>query len=205
MKKNLNIFYVLVLFLGDFTLYFLSFKLSYFIRFYWHPFISIFPPVKGIPDWILYLNFFKLTAVLWVISFLFTKVYAKYFLTAMDEFVVVLKGTTFSTLLFMAMTFIYREVEFSRIAISMIWLTSSMLIYLWHEIFKVIFQLFFRRFHNALIITNSENVDLIKKLLRKNKYIKPYFLMQFENIEDIFQFIKNKNIEEIYTGSSMFQ
>ncbi|MBU2568260.1 MAG: sugar transferase [Elusimicrobia bacterium] len=190
--------------LGDIILLHLSFVGAYYIRFYWTPFTRIIPPLKGIPAWHHYQQLFYLTLFLWLLSFLFSGFYKKRFFPALDEFIIVLKGTTFATVLTMAITFLYREAEFSRIVLSIIWGLSSLFIFIWHEAAKTLLRLATVRTKNVLVVGRSKDVNAIKRILKRHGHIRPYFLFEYGDENEIIKYADEKNISEVFTTISSF-
>ena len=203
MKKHSYKFYICTLFAGDLLLLYLSFIFGYNVRFFWSSVVQVFPPIKGIPDFYIYNQLFKLSLLIWVPVFVFIGLYKKKKESDLDDLLNVAKGTTTATVLLMAITFVYRGAEFSRFVLGIIWIINSILTFIWHLTSKYIFQLLITHSQNVLIIGNIEEVGILKKTFRKNRHIKPFFLFDFKNEESIFDFITQKDINEILLMSSL--
>ncbi|MFH2069975.1 MAG: sugar transferase [Elusimicrobiota bacterium] len=200
----MSLIFRLFLALGDIILLHLSFAGAYYIRFYWAPFIRVVPPLKGIPAWHHYQQLFYLTLFLWLLSFLFSGFYKKRFFSALDEFIIVLKGTTFAMVLTMAITFLYREAEFSRIVLSIIWGLSIFFIFIWHEAAKTLLRLATAGTKNVLVVGRSKDVNAIKRILKRHRHIRPYFLFEYRDENEIIKYADEKNISEVFTTVSSF-
>jgi len=205
LKKYSEKIYLILKFIVDIILIYVAFLLSYRIRFYNLTFINIFPITKGIPTFFRYQQFFYLTLPIWLIVFLSMNFYKKTFLSALDELIVVLKGTTTSVLFTVAITFIYREYEYSRLVIGLIWIISTVLIFFWHELEKFLYQFISQRSVNVLIVGNINEVSSIKKVIKKHKSLRPFFLFNYRNRDDILSFVTEKNIDEVYAVASSFE
>ncbi|MFN3967187.1 MAG: sugar transferase, partial [Endomicrobiia bacterium] len=204
-KKYFDIFYSFLKFLIDIFLIYFAFLLSYNIRFHNLTFLEVFPVTKGIPSFFRYQQFFYLTLPIWIIVFLSMGFYKKIFLSALDELITVTKGTSISVLLMIAITFIYREYEYSRLVIGLIWVISTFLIYIWHELEKLLYQLTTSRSINVLIVGNTKEVSSIKKVIKKHKFLRPFFLFNYKDNKDILKFAIEKNIDEVYAVASSFE
>ncbi len=203
-KKYSETLYLILKFFVDIILVYFAFLLSYNIRFYNLTFVNIFPVTKGLPSFFRYQQFFYLSLPIWVIVFVSMSFYKKVSLSALDELITVIKGTTISVLLTISITFIYREYEYSRLVIGLIWGTSTILIYLWHEIEKFLYQFITSRSVNVLIVGNINEISSIKKIIKKHKFLRPFFLFNYKDNSDILRFAIEKNIDEIYAVSSSF-
>ncbi|MBU0952216.1 MAG: sugar transferase [Elusimicrobia bacterium] len=203
MKKHSHTLFICVLFAGDLLLLYFSFVLGYYIRFFWASIITVFPPFKGIPNFTIYNELFKLAILVWLPVFIFVGFYKKKIESDLDDLVNVVKGTVIATILLMAITFVYRDVEFSRFVIGIIWVISSILIFIWHLTSKYVFQLIITHSQNVLIIGKIEEIEILKKTFRRNRHIKPFFLFDYKNEENIFNLITQKDINEILVMSSL--
>ncbi|OGS21276.1 MAG: hypothetical protein A2252_08400 [Elusimicrobia bacterium RIFOXYA2_FULL_39_19] len=181
-----------------------SFLISYNTRFFWISLTNIFPPIKGIPNISTYKQFFYLAVPFWATAFVLMGFYKRNFESDLDELVTIVKGSILSTILMMAITFVYRGFEYSRFFIGINWIVSTVLLFIWHEIIKNTYKSISNRTHNALIIGNANEIDFIKKTLKKNPHIRPFFLFEYNNQDNLFNFISQKNIEEVFVVNSLF-
>lgn len=105
-----------VLMLMDAVIIFVSFTISYWVRFLsgW-----ILVP-KGIPPYIFYFNASVAVALLWIIIFWMVGLYeSRQAMTGDEEIYRVAKGTVVGLVAIMAFSFFYREVVWSRLVLGM--------------------------------------------------------------------------------------
>jgi len=203
MKKYAHLIFICALFAGDIILVYLSFVWGYNTRFLWPSIVEVFPPVKGVPDFLRYKQLFLLTIVVWMSAFSFAGFYKNRIESDLDNLLTILKGTTIAMILLMAVTFIYRGTEYSRFVIGIIWVINSILVFIWHIVLKYLFQSMLVRSLNVLIIGNSKEVDMLKKTLRRNTHIRPFFILDYKHEQDLFSFIGQKDIQQILIASSL--
>lgn len=203
MTKILKNIYTYIIFIGDIVIIYFSLVTAYFIRFNCKTFINIIPVTKGVPPWKIYEQLFYLILPLWITSFIVTKLYKKN-ISVFDELINTIKGTTLAIIFTMAATFVYREEEYSRLTIGIMWLISSLLIFIWHECIKYIYQISVVRVKNVLIIGGANDIDKIKNSIRKHRDLRPFFLVDVREKNDILNYVTKKNIDEVYVISSFF-
>jgi len=206
MKKHFNSIFKFAVFLGDIFLVYLSFVICYNIRFFSRWFTNIFPITKGIPEWNLYQEFLYLCVFLWSFVFIFNKFYKNLFLSALDEFLLVIKNITIAFVFTVFLTFIYHfQYQFSRLVLLLSWIISIVLIFIYHEAMKYIYQNLRKSLignYDVIIISKTKDVNFIKKLIKKHRYIKPYYLLKENFLSRVYELIKRKNIQEIFIPSA---
>src|SRR3989338_7482964 len=88
-----------LVFMDGLLIYF-SFYLAYQIRFFYAPFLNIFPVVKGTPQWFLYQEALRAVIPIWILIFsIWGRLYQVRFPDAADEFLRIAKSVTLSTFL----------------------------------------------------------------------------------------------------------
>jgi len=109
--------YRVTLFSGDAFLMALSFYMAYLTRFYFPPFLDVFPITKGLPSWDIYAPL-QLTAVgIWMASFFVARFYDRVNLHSWDEFLRIVRGVALGWIVILAGTFLYRRMDYSRIVL----------------------------------------------------------------------------------------
>jgi exopolysaccharide biosynthesis polyprenyl glycosylphosphotransferase len=107
----------------------------------------------------------------------------------------------------MAITFIYRTYEFSRLVIGLTWMIGSVFIYSWHELAQLLYQYLMRKIfgqHNVLIIGKSQEIGFLRNIIRKQKYVRTFFIVETKDISEVKDFIIRRGIEEIYITANYF-
>ncbi|MDD2890366.1 MAG: undecaprenyl-phosphate glucose phosphotransferase [bacterium] len=123
-RKSEIIFFLLPV-VADAIFIFVSFCLSYWLRFY----SALFPVEKGIPSITPYFLIALFTLSVWIIIFYLSGIYnTKQVTSIFDEIYEVLKDIILGTLIVLAPIFFYRGFTFSRIAILFACLFSGVLI-----------------------------------------------------------------------------
>ena len=124
----LPIVYILTDVLGIF----LSFYLSYEIRFY-SLLTKIFPITKGVPDLELYLYSLIFVCLIWIFIFGLMGHYRKRSPSAFDRFWEAARGVTSGALIVIATTFFYRGESFSRLVMGLGWVLGIIIIFALRE------------------------------------------------------------------------
>lgn len=109
---------------------FLSFVISYWLRFEYEPFVNLFPVTKGIPPLDGYLYFACMIIPIWLLVFQSRKMYRlKRSVFVFDEFFVIIKCVSIGLLLAMGLVFILNaEFPYSRLVFFLIWFNSIIFI-----------------------------------------------------------------------------
>src|SRR5437868_1979268 len=77
-----------------------SFRLAYFLRFHYGPFLAVFPANKGMPPWSLYQDALRAVLPIWLLIFwLWGRIYRARYHDAADEFMAIAKSASLGTLL----------------------------------------------------------------------------------------------------------
>ena len=203
MNKRLSqLVFCIMVFVFDIVLVYFSFFIAYQVRFHSPVVINFFPVTKGIPLWLIYKQLLYFITLLWGVIFLFSKFYQGKFLSVADEFVNVVKGVTIATFLTMGVSFAYRGYEYSRLVFAFVWLISIIFIFLLHDLGKYIYTRIFTGVHNVLIIGNSKDVRQIRELIRSQRYVKPFFILEQKDNNSLLDFISSRAINEVLIAPS---
>lgn len=120
---------VLTLF-SDAAAILLAFLISYWIRFFFTPFVKIFPITKGTPDLGGYIEFCLMLIPIWILVFQSRKMYRlKRSVFIFDEFFIIIKCISIGILFAMGLVFILKgDFPYSRLVFALIWTWSIILI-----------------------------------------------------------------------------
>lgn len=198
-RRYWRYFFLGLIFIGDLFLVYFSFVLAYQARFLWPWVIKIFSITKGIPTWEGYQQALYFVVFLWGIVFLYLRFYRDKFLPAIDEFIQIVKGISLGTILVMALTFLYRGFEYSRLVIGFAWSLSIILIYSFHETMKLIDRFWLRKIfgpRRILVLGRGKIAQRVCDYLKSQAHLKPHYLPEIENnkFEEI---VKTRNIAEV--------
>ncbi len=202
--------YISIKLFGDLGLSILSFITAYYIRFYNKLFVSIFPPVKGIPDILIYYKFLPFFTAVVLLSYFYCGYYKKQILQAIDEFITVLKGSIIIGILMMAVSFFYRGYEYSRLFMLVVIIVNTFFISLWHWVINIGYVKYSKYIFGKPkigVVGNEKMLKKIKELVAKNKSVKSFFLSSDGlNItaDDIIKFVTTKNITELIVDYFVF-
>ncbi|MEO8209154.1 MAG: undecaprenyl-phosphate glucose phosphotransferase [bacterium] len=116
--------------LSDAVAIFTAFLFSYWVRFYFPPFVRLFPITKGIPDLAGYIEFSLIVIPIWVLVFQSRKMYRlKRSVFVFDEFFVIIKCISIGILFAMGLVFILKgDFPYSRLVFALIYGISILLI-----------------------------------------------------------------------------
>jgi len=164
LKKHSKFFETLLL-LTDWFALTVAWVFSYYLRFY----SGIIPVYKGIPPFKTYLTLLVFMIPLWWMVF---KVFGLYrprrVSTRLSEVVDIGKASTFATLILIALTFLFRQYEFSRLTFFYFWLINIVSLSLTRILFREFLRFLRQKGYNqryALIVgTEKLGQDLVKKL-----------------------------------------
>jgi Undecaprenyl-phosphate glucose phosphotransferase len=164
LKKHSKFFESLLLFMDWATLS-VSWALSYYLRFY----SGIIPVYKGIPPLKIYLTLLIFMIPLWSIVFKTFGLYRpRRVSTRFSEIIDIGKASTFATLIFISLTFLFRQYEFSRLTFLYFWLINIVFLSLTRIVFREFLRFLRQKGYNqryALIVgTEKMGQDLVTKL-----------------------------------------
>jgi exopolysaccharide biosynthesis polyprenyl glycosylphosphotransferase len=178
----------------------LAFQSAYWTRFSCPAFISLFPPLKGIPASSLYQQTLWALLPMWLLVFFYLKFYRDVMLSAYDELVLVLKGVILCALLTTAMTFAYRGAEYSRLVIGL-WATYSvLLVYSLRECDKFLFRKLTENAagpRHVLVIGKGKAADLIRDLSAKQPFLRTSFMEGVTDTQAVDHYCETHHIAEV--------
>ena len=158
---------VLALVMVDFLMLLVSYRFAYSIRFFSGLFIFTHLPEYGI-----YFGKLYLIGILWLLVFAVSGMYTyRREISVIDEGYLILKSVAFSSLLTMALTFIYRDASFSRLVLFLTFLLAVFFIFSARfALRKIQLYLRFRGYDikRAAIIGATPTGKLIKNRIMRN-------------------------------------
>ncbi len=165
MLKKHSKFFESVLLLMDWVTLSVSWVLSYYLRFY----SGIVPVYKGIPPFKIYLTLLIFMIPLWSIVFRVFGLYRpRRVSTRMSEVVDIGKASTFAIMIFVSLTFLFRQYEFSRLTFFYFWLINIVFLSLARIVFREFLRFLRQRGYNQryALIVGAEKMgqDLVTKL-----------------------------------------
>jgi len=198
-RRHWRYFFLGLIFLFDLLIVYFSFHLAYTIRFHFPWMVKIFPITKGVPEWKGYQQATSIILFLWGIIFLYFRFYREKFLSALDEFIQVSKGVSLGTVLVMALTFLYRGFEYSRLVIGLVWVLNIFFIYSFHELVKLVDRFWLRKIfglRRILVLGKGKIAQKVCDYLKSQAHLKPHYLPEIEKnkFEEI---VKKRNISEV--------
>lgn len=129
-SSKIEVIIPLLTIIADSSAIFLAFLISYWVRFYFEPFIKIIPIVKGIPGFSGYVEFAFMIIPIWLLVFQARKMYRlKRSVFILDELFVIIKCVSIGILFAMGLVFIMKgDFPYSRLVFFLIWINSIILI-----------------------------------------------------------------------------
>ncbi|MCX7910956.1 MAG: sugar transferase [Endomicrobia bacterium] len=207
LKRKLWNFYIIIKLIGDTVISLLSFLLAYHIRFYNPIFTQIIPPIKGIPPIDIYYNFIPYFLVVCLTSYIFNGYYKNQILNFYDEIINNIKTSFFLIVLLFAVSFFYRSYEYSRVFMCLLVGINFIFLNLWHFLINSFYKKYIKYFFGKIrigIICSADKKQKIIKLLKKDKYIKKFFLTDFKTKDDILNFLFQRKISEVIVSYDIF-
>ncbi len=165
MLKKHSKFFESILLLMDCVTLSVSWALSYYLRFY----SGIIPVYKGIPPFKIYLTLLIFMIPLWSIVFRVFGLYRpRRVSTRMSEVVDIGKASTFAIMIFVSLTFLFRQYEFSRLTFFYFWFINIVFLSLARIVFREFLRFLRQKGYNqryALIVGDEKmGQDLVTKL-----------------------------------------
>jgi exopolysaccharide biosynthesis polyprenyl glycosylphosphotransferase len=194
--------YRLILFAGDFLCVGAALKLGYSLRFHWPEFIAVFPPVKGVPPEEFYFPFQIIAGILLMFSFHQTGFYRRLHLHFSDEILRVLHAVAKGWLMILAVTFLYREAEYSRLvaALSAVLCFAFVLAERW--LARLFFYLCVARWwepQRVLVLGQGRMAQSVMSVLRRNPEISPE-CRHIVSPDELHRWLKDNTVREVFAG-----
>ncbi|OGR88305.1 MAG: hypothetical protein A3A86_02120 [Elusimicrobia bacterium RIFCSPLOWO2_01_FULL_60_11] len=159
---------------NDGFMIYIAFKAAYGLRFECPAFLRFFPADKGTPDWGLYQDGLRAVIPVWLLLFaLWGRQYTGRFLEASEEFMAVCKGVVLGTLLIVAGTFLYREYEYSRLAMAIGFFASIALLFTSRETLKFLLMRLHERLipqETVIVIGEGKSVEAVLDRLKRQPH-----------------------------------
>lgn len=165
MLKKHSKFFESLLLLMDWASLSVSWVLSYYLRFY----SGIIPVYKGIPPFKIYLTLLIFMIPLWSVVFKTFGLYRpRRVSTRFSEVIDIGKASTFATLIFISLTFLFRQYEFSRLTFFYFWFINIVFLSLARIVFREFLRFLRQKGYNQryALIVGAEKMgqDLVTKL-----------------------------------------
>ena len=165
MLKKHSKFFESVLLLMDWATLSVSWVLSYYLRFY----SGVIPVYKGIPPFKIYLTLLIFMIPLWSVVFKTFGLYRpRRVSTRFSEVIDIGKASTFAILIFISLTFLFRQYEFSRLTFFYFWFINIVFLSLTRIVFREFLRFLRQKGYNQryALIAGTEKLgrDLVIKL-----------------------------------------
>ncbi|HHT9137177.1 MAG TPA: undecaprenyl-phosphate glucose phosphotransferase [Candidatus Wunengus sp. YC60] len=165
MLKKHSKFFESVLLLMDWATLSVSWVLSYYLRFY----SGVIPVYKGIPPFKIYLTLLIFMIPLWSVVFKTFGLYRpRRVSTRLSEVIDIGKASTFAILIFISLTFLFRQYEFSRLTFFYFWFINIVFLSLTRIVFREFLRFLRQKGYNQryALIAGTEKLgqDLVTKL-----------------------------------------
>ncbi|MDD5688312.1 MAG: sugar transferase [Elusimicrobia bacterium] len=199
-SKIRKIIFPVILIIADIIAIYISFNLAYWLRFYsW-----VVPIIHGVPPFKLYHTAIFVVIFLWGIVFVYSGFYQPRKIDLLNEFLKIVKGVFLGTVIIAAITFLYRDFTFSRVMLLIAFAISSIVIFIFHEIIRLL-DVYIGNIlvgTSKILILGEGKVadDIIKNLRAKRNY--EVWNEYFADINILKKFIVEKNISEIIFSKS---
>lgn len=165
MLKKYSQFFISLLFLQDIIILTISWLLAYYMRFY----SGIIPVWRGIPPLLPYVKLLLPIWVIWGLTFKGFGLYQSMRVTSiMNEFSKVFRASTLALIIFITLTYLVRENQYSRLVFLYFWVIQFVFIMLSRSFFRKLLRYFRKKGYNQrnIIIVGAGNlgIDLVKRI-----------------------------------------
>lgn len=165
MLKKHSQFFESILFIADLVVICLAWLLSYYIRFY----SGVLPVDKGIPPFQLYLYLITPILLIWGVVFRSFELYRpKRISPYINELFDITKACTFSVLILVALTFFFRQYDYSRLMFVTFWIMTIVAMSLERVAFREVLRYVRRKGYNlryAVIVgTGKTAEDIFRRI-----------------------------------------
>lgn len=165
MLKKYSQFFISLLFLQELVILSCAWILAYCMRFY----SGIIPVYKGIPELFPYI---KLLLPVWVIWGIVFKAYGLYHsmrvVNFFDEFSKIIKASILALIIFITLTYLTRENQYSRLVFLYFWVLQLVLIMFFRALFRKMLKFLRKKgynLRNVLIVGAGElGQDLVRRI-----------------------------------------
>lgn len=198
--KIRKVIFPVALFTADIFAVYFSFVFSYWLRFY----SGWVPVVHGIPPFEVYHTAIIAVIFLWEIIFVYSGFYSERKLDIINEYLRILKGVFLGTVIIASITFVYREFTFSRLMLTIAFGASTVIIFIFHEIIRLIDTSLGNLLlgtHKILVLGSGQVAEDIRKILKHNKNFEVH-CSQFSDLEHLGNFINTYDINEVIFSKS---
>jgi len=192
-------------FVVDLAIISFSFVLSYKLRF--HSQLSSFLPKKGVPPFSEYVNLLYIIVVIFAIIFVYKKFASFTHRSGFDEFVNVVNIISTGMVILLALTFMYRQFEYSRVVILLSWILSIIFIFLFHSFVRVLSRYILRKIfgrYKVVVVGESETSLKVIEILKKLPQVKVYYSTVLDK-NKLISFIQKRKINEVILAQSVEQ
>jgi exopolysaccharide biosynthesis polyprenyl glycosylphosphotransferase len=200
--KTRRILYRTVLLAGDVALVSLCQPLAYLTRFYWDPFVAIFPITKGLPPVELYWPLQWMAVGVWLAAFIANGFYERVNLPTLDEILRVARGVVLGWVILLAGTFLYRGTEFSRLVMLLSACYTFVAVLLFREIVKWLYAHLAVNWwepHTVLIMGSGRMSKSIQRVLGDH----PELSLVHKSTRDpkeLEKYLRDHAIREVFVG-----
>ncbi|MBD3271683.1 MAG: exopolysaccharide biosynthesis polyprenyl glycosylphosphotransferase, partial [Elusimicrobia bacterium] len=178
----------------------LCFWAAFAARFYSPLITYFFPPIKGIPYWADYWEAIPIVLTIWTIVAFFSNYYTTKKMSLYDDFLHTLKNVTLTFIIVMAITFLYRKVEYSRLVFMSAWGLAFVSIFVSRVVFSYIESWFLHRVfgkHRILVLGKGKSQKFLRDYLENKKTFKSYFYDTIKSEKTFERFIKRHRVDEV--------
>jgi Undecaprenyl-phosphate glucose phosphotransferase len=164
MLKKYSQFFISLLFLQELAVLSFAWLLAYYMRFY----SGIIPVYRGIPDLLPYI---KLLLPIWVIWGIIFKVYGLYHsmraVNFFDEFSKIVKASILALIIFITLTYLVRENQYSRLVFLYFWVLQLVMIVSSRAIFRKVLKFLRKKGYNLRCVLIAGAGELGQDLVRR--------------------------------------
>ncbi len=199
-RNHFRSVFILSLLLFDAGGLILAFQAAYWTRFSSTIFLSFFPVTKGVPELATYHQTLWALLPMCLLMFFYLGFYRETFLSAYDEFILVLKGAILCSLLTTGMSFAYRGIEYSRLVIGLWCLYSTVLLYGLRELDKSLSRrIMFAKSgpQHVLVLGTGRAAQAIREMAQNQPFVRTSFMESVPRGQSLEQVLRDQKVSEL--------
>jgi exopolysaccharide biosynthesis polyprenyl glycosylphosphotransferase len=200
--KFRRLVYRLVLIAGDAVCVIAALNLSIWTRFHADWFLDYFPVTKGSPAEGFYPPFQAAALGIWMVTFMVVGFYRRINQKALDELLRVAHGVLTGWIILVAVTFLARGIEYSRLVLALSGAYAFLFIYVYREVVKFFYTHLAERWlepHTVLILGSGRMSKSIQRVLTAHPEVETVH-RSTRDPKELEKFLHEHQVREVFVG-----
>jgi FlaA1/EpsC-like NDP-sugar epimerase len=194
----------LLIAMGDVLVVGAAYWASYYVRFFYDPFLAAFPIIKGIPNFGIYLEALPLILVCWAFSILWQGAYRRLQIPATDELIRFIRISIVGILLSMSSMFLYRDNSYSRLVFILGGTFGLVGLFLFRQTIKILYLSWVRstRRPRRVLVVGSGHLSTSLKRLLARLGDRAVLKKNTTSVDDIIRSVGRSRISEVLLANT---